>query len=743
MKNYMEFFEQTSKTILFEKFATEDEEGKPLPNLARSLSEEEVTTGDFHKKIISELGVRSFEEFVEKFTPWVYEMIEPGETEGSVEIKYYLEKPKHYDETEMNPTQLVRTTLYELVNKLYEQRKNSGVPQLDFDFSDIAKILSPESQTEKIKETRKNLQYYMNKYYELEEQTPGVPSVEKKKVIKKLLEYRAEVQETYTQGSSAMLTLKLGDASNAILAIEKSDDLDEQGGTKYIGVPDYDEDGNLRFRKVEFKDEEGVKQIGVNPDQKLLEILKEDYETAAPTYMQNSPEITNLVLSSISTGLTRNDHNREFWLKRLETGQQEYKKWMENLAYTIAPLVEKFIGVKAFFENATVDGKLDSVLIVANSTASELVASDTVKKYLADFLTNVNREIKKKIWFGILPAISLGDEMEEADDDDDLDYTVDMSLADIQSIKEKKKKEKAKAGKQNVAVSSNDAKILLDVLENAGIMTFFNYKAAKKTCFGSINKEMYEKMRDRIRLEKGEYAICCLPNFTIIPEDQRDVIINKKLVDAKCQEHLVSLRIPAIYVEASYVAAGMVVGSQQKDMLLKKGFDVEPNLTNIRFNLEEKEASKKFQSNMCVENDLPVPRDLSEELMTGRFGFYFSDKRIPGDNGREITHCYVRNARTMAKNPETKLYEEMTNKLFRDFVIALLYGNEDKADPEYAGEIKNKDIQEWMDYAQANSKLVANALLKHNEKIMSSDNIEFTFEFIHAKNRATLKIKSN
>ena len=274
-------------------------------------------------------------------------------------------------------------------------------------------------------------------------------------------------------------------------------------------------------------------------------------------------------------------------------------------------------------------------------------------------------------------------------------------------------------------------------------MTFYNYKATKKTCFGNINKEMYEKMRDRIHFDKGEYAICCLPNFTIIPDEQRDVIINKKLVDAKCQKELVSLKIPAIYVEASYVAAGMVVGSQQKDMLLKKGFNVDPGLTYVRFDFEEKDVAKRFQSNMCVENDLPVPKDMNDELLTNRFGFYFSDKRIPGEGGREITHCYVRNARTMAKNQETKLYEEISNKLFRDFVVALLYGNEDKADPDYAGKIKNDDIQAWMDYAQANSELVANALLKHNEKIESADNIEFTFEFIHAKNRATLKIKSN
>ena len=123
-RNYYDFFEQTSKAILFERFATEDVDGKTVPSLATYLNEEEVQSGAFHKKIVEKLGVRSFEEFLDKFTPWVYEMIEPGETEDSVEIKYCLEKPKGYDETGMNPTASNATALYEMVNKLYEQRKN-------------------------------------------------------------------------------------------------------------------------------------------------------------------------------------------------------------------------------------------------------------------------------------------------------------------------------------------------------------------------------------------------------------------------------------------------------------------------------------------------------------------------------------------------------------------------------------------------------------------------------------------
>lgn len=738
MKNYVDFFKQTSKTILFEKFASTDVNGEQLPCLRRFMSEEDVTSDRFYKRVIDELGVRSFQEFLDKFTPWVYEMIGPGKTEDSVEIKYYLEKPDHYDETGMDPIALNATAIYELVNKLYEQRKNSGKPQLQFDFSDISKVLSPESQTEKIKQARGDMEAYIQEYYRLEEKAPGVPSPEKDNAIRMFNANRVAVQDAYTKGSAAMLTLKLGDASAALLEMKssRSDKSSNCNGNK-IGIPFYDEDGNLKFREVEIENEETPIKIGINPNQKMLEILKQDYEDVAPDYMKDSKEITNLVLSNISTELARTEHDEMFWLTRLETGQRDYKKWMENLAETIAPLIEKFIGVKAFFDNATVDGKLDSILIVANSTVSELVESDTVRNNLSQFLQLINRKRKEKIWFGIIPAVALGNETITRKETTTTINKNDDPFGRIFDIKEDNV-EKVKG-----LVNPEDAKILLDICAKANIMTFYNYKANANTCFGNINKIVYENMKNKISFDDGSYAVCCFPNFTIIPEEETTVIINQELVDKKCQEQLFTIKIPAIYIEASYVAAGMTVGSQQDGMLQQKGFDVEKKLTNIRVNLENKQIYKKYQSNMCIENLLPVPKDMTDEIMDSRFGFYFADSETTGDKGKTITHCYVRNARTMEKNPQTDKYEEISNQLFKDFVLAILYDGNDEADPEYTSEVFRTEIQEWMDDAQAEKNLVVNALLRPSETIKQEGNDTIIFEFAHAPSMAKLKTKSN
>ena len=133
-----------------------------------------------------------------------------------------------------------------------------------------------------------------------------------------------------------MLTLKLGDASNTLLGIGTSKGAEiSESGQILIGAPDYDEDGNLRFRKLEVKNRNESETIGIDCNKEILALLQKDYEDIAPEYMQKSPEITNLVLSNISTGLIRAEHSKDFWMERLETGQQDYKKWMENLANTL------------------------------------------------------------------------------------------------------------------------------------------------------------------------------------------------------------------------------------------------------------------------------------------------------------------------------------------------------------------------------------------------------------------------
>ncbi len=734
MRNYLDEFQQTSKAILFEKFVETDVDGGQVPCLRRFLTEKDVTSDRFYKRVTDELGVKSFDEFVYKFSPWIYEIISEGE-DGEAEITYSLEKPKGYDQTGMSPIALNATALYEMVNKIYNQRKESGEPQIKFDYSGINALLSPEAQNKKLKTARHDMQARIEEYYRLEEENPGVPSAEKENAKEMFNKGRIIMSEVYKKGPSALISTEVSDASAMLLEMRSNkNSVGGQGNTSVTGLPYYDENGDLKFKPAEqLNEDDGNDRIEmkVDPEEKMTQIIYKDYKKTAPDYVKNNKEVTNMILSNLTTKIARTELEERKWVVRLEKSQQKYKRWTENLSKVIDSLIEKFIGVKTFFENATVNGELESILIVANSTAEELV-DETVKEHLSSFLSKISEKRKEKIWFGIIPAVALGDERSKIIGEDEPDDFGEIE--DLMDVKTQKVKG---------LVNARDAKSLLLICEKAKIMTFYNFKANSNTCFGKTQKQTYDNIKTKIELEDGSFAVCCLPNFTIIPEEETHVVINEELCEKGIQDKKVVIDIPSVYVEASYVAAGMMVGLQQSEMLREKEIDYDKKLTNIRVDLEWRNIYLKFQSNMSLENLLPPSKEIITDVNESRFGFFFSEAEISGEKGKKITHCFVKNARTMHKNEaDDYKYEEISHVLFKEFVEALLYDdNPGAADPEFVKDFIVNDIEKWTDYAQS-PKIVNNALLRPGEQIIIKDN-QVDILFAHKKSSFKLKLKSN
>ncbi len=67
--NYAEDFGQTSRTILFERFTKENQEGTGAADLC-TLLEGRSARDTLLNEVTEKLGVKSFEEFVDKFTPY-------------------------------------------------------------------------------------------------------------------------------------------------------------------------------------------------------------------------------------------------------------------------------------------------------------------------------------------------------------------------------------------------------------------------------------------------------------------------------------------------------------------------------------------------------------------------------------------------------------------------------------------------------------------------------------------------
>ena len=296
--------------------------------------------------------------------------------------------------------------------------------------------------------------------------------------------------------------------------------------------------------------------------------------------------------------------------------------------------------------------------------------------------------------------------------------------------KEEKKVEQEKKEEKNTGLTSaSQAKTLLDICQKAKVVTIFNYKATEETSFTGLTIERFRKMKDLIQFpNEGKYAVCAFPNFTICKK--HEYILNEKFVDL-FDEDKVKVGFPAMYVEAAYVAAGMIVGSQQPNVLKKKKIIIDPKNTCVRVNFEESRVQKKYLSTMSVESSRPMDDNLQREIMEERFGFFFNDSGInDSETGADIQRVFVENARTMYKKDEK--YREVYRTLFGEFMdLCVKEQSGPYADTGRVNHFYEEDIEKWKTKCQeVGSKEIVNLLLNEYEDIiLASDFSGYTITF--------------
>ena len=122
---------QTSKVLLLEEFSTSGD----VPDLYTMLRNEDVKQkSEFFTSIEKKLEVRSYEEFVEKFMPTVWEWLEQS-TDPACPVKfcYSLEKPM--GNVNAHEMKLSSNEFYNMVMDLYSKKGVSGESNLEFDYS--------------------------------------------------------------------------------------------------------------------------------------------------------------------------------------------------------------------------------------------------------------------------------------------------------------------------------------------------------------------------------------------------------------------------------------------------------------------------------------------------------------------------------------------------------------------------------------------------------------------------------
>ncbi len=601
----MSIIRQTNRTLLFEEINPEKSDILTLVGDVRgidSLSDEKI------KEMNEALLVRSFDEFIDKFDPTVYSFFNAN----NQKIMYTLQKPETIPEEMLTPIHLNRQNDFlKMLMSLVEAKRSQSIINVDFQFDRLTDMISPKKVMEDIRQNRKELQYVYKTYAELEDGDPH-----KLDLADKLNVMFEEASVNYNN-VLAMLPLAIEDIKTRLLLGEAEEKKDNT--PLALGVLSMDENGELKVLEAPKAETSELMVVDDNVNAGLIAALEEDYEALNE---ESSDYVKALVTRTYcplaSTMVSSIDIRQE--VSNYNSYLEFYKTAKDDFIKVVKPLIEKILGVWAFFEQypSNIKGMKPSMFIT-NISNDMLVKANNLPRLIA-FLNTVNakNDFDNTIWYGVVPSVSL-----------DQNSNIRLTRQRFQGNENTEK----------TGVNSVEALVrLLDVLKDYSVQCFFSYETGDKTTFNNMATEGIEKYEDRcsslIRKAYSEFAIPCIPNFTIIPKEKSGVILdNRMLLNennmaelSKEKEDIMKLWIDGVYVGAAYIAAGLVAAYQCPEYL-KEMFrrNVDAELPGVRFDIEAGDHPLRVHTVMAKEIT-GFTNSIKNEINRHSFGFVFSSE---------------------------------------------------------------------------------------------------------------------
>lgn len=706
---------QTSKIMLIEEFCTSEN----VPDLCTILRNEDVKQkSEFFTLVENNLEVRSYEEFVEKFMPSVWEWCEQSnDSTCPVAFRYSLEKPK--ENVNAHEMKLSSNEFYTMVMDLYSRKGCSGESNLEFDYSKVGDLLSPRRVLENAKQLRKDLDYNYNKMKKL---TEGAKS-ERNECVRKIKNIRKEIVSQYKNSLTGKIKLALADTEEKLTALSaksQTENWNEQSA-KTPRLPcriKFDENGNLDVEVLEIEDNLSVIEEEEKSSNELVTLIEQDFDKHSD---DNNTYIKELVVSNYCNITPKTILNQEELIEKRNQYTAIFKASQEQFIRAISSAVEKILNVKVFFEQASVfNKKLPAPVIVTNCKANKLIEDEKVKSSFEYFIRESGREFDDwKIWFAVVPAIGDAEFVDNPDIDEEL-------WDDISMDEESEQDYQVKTTDGEVLVSLDTLKVLLNILKTGKIITFFNYRANENTGFGKFRNEILEQYRKKLEsINNNEYAVFTYPNFTVLPKKETAIEIGKTTQNGDEKKEF--LNIPGIYVDSSYVAAGLVVASQNPEYLAQKKYKVERNNPCVRFDLEDRDNRFIMLTNMNREGKGVWSSEVENNIEQDKFGFCFCGNTKFYKNER-INNTYVYTARTMHRD-DKGIYDPIYTRLTMDFIMQYLRTENEggnKYKPAMVKQFISDKVGEWKRAAESENK--ANNILHEKEDVtFEGENLKVKF----------------
>lgn len=632
----MNIISQTNRTLLLEEF---NPEKLDLLTLIGDVKGIDSLSDDKIKEINQHLECHSYEEFQEKFAPCIYSFFDAN----TQSVQYTLKKPETIPENMLTEIPLnQQNDFLKMLFTLIESKKSQGVLNADFRFENLLDMISPKKVMDDIRQVRKEIRYHYAKYAAMEDGDPA-----KLDVGDKLNVLFEEASDNYNN-VMAMLPLAIEDIKTRLLLKAG----DQGGDTNQIalGMLAMGEQGELKILEAPKQESTALARVDDNINTGLIAALQEDYQA-----VNESPSdyVQSLVVRTFcplpSTLQTTIDVDTE--VANYNSYLQFYKESKDAFIKVVKPLVEKLLGVKMFFDQYKCKAKgMTPTLLVANLKPEMLAKSSslpTLHAYLNT--TNAKNNFKDTIWYTIFPNLSIS----------------------LQTgAKLRRERFAGNVHKANEDVNSLETlSILLEVMKEYRVETFFSFETREETTFNAVAAGGIQKFIDRceplVGKEFSEFAIPCLPNFTVIPKDKSGVTLDKRMTItenntaqlSEAKEDIMRLWIEGVYIGAAYIAAGFRAACQCPEYLRDHyhRLRVDSELPGVRYDVESGDHA------LCTRTTMPkeitgFTNSLKDQINRKNFGWIFASENAALD-GKNITQITVYKARNLLYDSDRSTYE--------------------------------------------------------------------------------------
>lgn len=612
-----------------------------------SLNDEKI------KEINEHLLVKNFDEFLEKFDPVVYSFYNAN----NQRVMYTLKKPETIPDEMLTEIHLnMHNDFLKMLLTLVETKRSQGLLNVDFRFEKLTDMISPKKVMDDIRQNRKELRYVYSEYAQLEEGDP------KKLDVGDKLNVMFEEASTNYNNVMAMLPLAIEDIKTRLLL--GAGDGSKDNTPLALGVLSMGEEGELKILEAPKAETKALATLDDQINNGLIAAIEDDYEALNEEHNDYVKALVARTFCPLpSTMVSSVDVTKE--IANYNSYLEFYKTAKDDFIKTVKPLIEKILGVRMYFEQypAKMKGMRPSLLIT--NVSNEMLAKSSNVPRLITFLNTVNakNDFNNTIWYAIFPSVSLD-----------------------QNSKMKLTRERFKGNKvvENLNVNSVESLArMLDVMKDYRVQTFFSYETGDKTTFNHMATEGIDKFVDRCASLAGkpysEFAIPCVPNFTIIPKDKSGVILDKKMLLnendmaelSQEKEDIMKLWIDGVYVGSSYVAAGITAACQCPEYL-KKIFrrNVDTELPGVRFDIEADDNALLVQTTLAKEIT-GFTNSIKDDINRKNFGYVFSSENAVL-NGYNITNIMIYKARNLMYDTELGVYEPIYKTQVTTYIERIL-----------------------------------------------------------------------